>query len=46
MIERIIGTLFLDEQQEIPAGYCTGCGGALYAPSLRCSRCEEDCDDT
>ena len=46
MIEKIITTLFLDEQQEIPAGYCGRCGGALYGPSLRCIRCEEDSYDT
>ncbi len=38
----IKGTLFIDEQDAVPAGFCTRCGGELYAPSLICSRCERD----
>lgn len=46
MTEGIQMTLFWDEQQEIPAGYCSRCGGALYAPGLHCIRCEEGGYDT
>jgi len=46
MTQGIMEMLFLDEQQAVPAGYCRFCGGAVYAPSLRCIRCEEGFDDT
>ena len=42
-IERM---LHVDPQQEAPACYCSRCGGARYAPSLICIRCEEEADDT
>ena len=45
MTQGIDGMLFLDEQSAVPACYCKRCGGAVYAPSLRCIRCEEDGDD-
>ena len=32
--------LFTDPQDQIPACYCSRCGGARYAPSLICIRCE------
>ena len=32
--------LFTDPQDQIPACYCARCGGARYAPSLTCIRCE------
>ena len=38
--------LYWDPQQEVPACYCRRCGGARYAPSLWCIRCEEEADDT
>ena len=38
--------LYFDPQQEIPVCYCSRCGGARFAPSLRCIRCEEDGYDT
>ena len=34
--------LYIDEQAQIPAGYCPRCHGALYAPSCICLRCGED----
>ena len=46
MTEGLEGMLYLDEQQAIPACYCSRCGGARYAPGLRCIRCEEAGDDT
>ena len=33
-------TLFTDPQDQVPACYCDRCGGARYAPSLICIRCE------
>ena len=33
-------TLYFDPQAARPAAYCPDCGGLLYAPSLRCLRCE------
>lgn len=39
MIEQV---LFSDLQAQIPACYCLRCGGARYAPSLVCIRCERD----
>jgi uncharacterized OB-fold protein len=41
-MEKIMGTLYVDEQDEVPAGYCEICGGALYRPSLICIRCRRD----
>ncbi len=41
-MESIQGSLFIDEQDQGPAGYCEKCGGALYAPSLACIRCERE----
>ena len=35
-------TLYIDPQAQIPACYCPHCGGARYAPSLTCLRCERD----
>ena len=32
--------LFTDPQDQVPACYCTLCGGARFAPSLICIRCE------
>ena len=46
MTDGIMGMLFWDEQQEIPACYCSRCGGARFWPSLQCIRCGEDADDT
>ena len=39
-MEGIQGNLYIDPQDQVPAGYCPHCGGALYAPSLICIRCE------
>ena len=39
MIEQI---LFVDEQAAVPACYCSRCGGARFAPSLVCIRCERE----
>ena len=36
-------TLYIDLQAQIPASYCPRCGGARYAPSLICLRCERTC---
>ena len=33
-------TLYIDPQAQVPAFYCPVCGGARYAPSLICLRCE------
>ena len=46
MTEGLEGMLYLDEQQAIPVCYCSRCGGARYAPGLRCIRCEEAGYDT
>lgn len=32
--------LYFDPQAQPHAGFCRRCGGSLYAPSLRCVRCE------
>ena len=32
--------LFADPQAQVPVCYCSCCGGARYAPSLICIRCE------
>ena len=45
MAQGIEEMLYLDEQRAIPVCYCSRCGGAKYAPGLRCIRCEEDWDD-
>lgn len=37
MIEQM---LYIDPQNQIPACFCSRCGGERYAPSLICSRCE------
>lgn len=42
MIDWIQGTLYIDPQDQIPAGFCPRCGGALYDPSRICARCERD----
>ena len=39
MIEQ---NLFVDEQAAVPSCYCSRCGGARFAPSLICIRCERD----
>lgn len=33
-------TLYIDPQAAAPACFCDRCGGACYAPSLVCLRCE------
>ena len=33
--------LYIDPQDQPPAGFCPVCGCELYAPSLTCIRCEE-----
>ena len=38
--------LYFDPQQEIPVCWCGRCGGARFALSLICIRCEEEADDT
>lgn len=42
MTDAIQGTLYIDPQAQIPACYCPRCGGARYAPSFACIRCERD----
>ncbi len=42
MIPLIEPTLYIDPQTQPPAAFCPVCGGALYAPSLRCIRCERN----
>ena len=39
-------TLYTDPQTALIAAFCPVCGGALYAPSLRCIRCERRNHDT
>lgn len=34
-------TLYQDPQAKKEAGYCSRCGGELYAPSRVCDRCEK-----
>ena len=46
MNQGIEKTMYFDPQQEIPVCCCSRCGGARFAPSLRCIRCEEEADDT
>jgi uncharacterized membrane protein YccC len=40
MIVTIEQNLYIDPQNQIPAGFCENCGGELYAPSCICSRCQ------
>lgn len=40
MSTKIESVLYIDIQKQIPAGFCSHCGGELYAPSLVCLRCE------
>ena len=40
MTDILAQILFSDPQDQIPACYCQVCGGARYAPSLICVRCE------
>ena len=42
MYHAIEQTLYIDEQAKKPAGFCQKCGGALYAPSMICLRCQRD----
>ena len=42
MIDSIQPTLYIDPQSEIPAGYCSRCGGVLYYPGRHCLRCERE----
>jgi len=39
MIEQM---LYTDPQAAVPVCYCRRCGGARFAPSLICIRCERD----
>ena len=40
MSTKIEPILYIDTQNEKPAGFCPVCGGERYAPSLVCLRCE------
>ena len=40
MTEILEQVLFTDPQAQVPARYCARCGGACFAPSLICLRCE------
>ena len=40
MMDILEQILFTDPQDQVPACYCGLCGGARYAPSLICIRCE------
>ena len=40
MSDYIASTLYIDPQDQPPAGFCPDCGCELYWPSLRCIRCE------
>lgn len=42
MTNLIRQNLYLDPQDQVPACKCPRCGGAQYAPSLICIRCERD----
>lgn len=42
MKKQIEQTLYTDPQAVIPAGTCSICGGALYAPGMLCLRCRRD----
>ncbi len=39
---RITDVLYVDIQDQAPVCYCRVCGGARYAPSLACIRCERN----
>lgn len=39
-MDAIEPTLYIDPQNQKPACFCRRCGGARYAPSLVCLRCE------
>lgn len=41
-MKKIVDMLFVDPQDQKPACVCPRCGGARYAPSLICIRCERD----
>ncbi len=34
--------LYTDPQAQVPAEYCSRCGGAIYAPGGLCLRCGRD----
>lgn len=38
---KIVSTLYIDLQAQVPAAFCPRCKGALYRPSLLCLRCGE-----
>jgi len=40
MAQTIEPRLYIDDQGEIPAGFCEDCGGALYRPGFVCIRCQ------
>ena len=40
MMDILEQILFTDPQDQVPVCYCTLCGGARFAPSLVCIRCE------
>ena len=40
MSQTIEQTLYIDPQAQTPAGYCEGCGGELYLPTMVCERCK------
>ena len=40
MMDILEQILFTDPQDQVPACYCDLGGGARYAPSLTCIRCE------
>ena len=42
MTQQIEPTLYSDPQDTPIACFCPRCGGARYAPSLACIRCERD----
>ena len=39
---KMTDVLYVDMQDQVPACYCRVCGGARYAPSLICIRCERN----
>ena len=40
MTRKIAPGLYIDPQDQIPAGFCPRCGCELYLPGLHCIRCE------
>jgi hypothetical protein len=42
MNQTIEVNLYRDPQAAQPAAFCPRCGGALWLPSLRCLRCEQE----